>query len=208
MNGLSKGLVLVLAFLAISQLGLAMAQPSPVDTSIQISSPEYIPYQNEQYENTTAILNINVILVYGEYDQSWIGSVHLDSVCYSLDGQPLVYIEKFVVENYTDYGVNEQDFFVYTASIRLVDLSEGSHTVTAYANDTHNEYAYLNTRSASYSFTVNSSNSPTPSPSPTVPEISWLVVVPLLLSVFAVAVVVRYRKTAKSKQMTISCFCI
>jgi hypothetical protein len=33
-------------------------------------------------------------------------------------------------------------------------------------------------------------------PSPTVPELSWLVIVPLLLSVFSVAVIVRYRKTA------------
>jgi hypothetical protein len=35
-----------------------------------------------------------------------------------------------------------------------------------------------------------------PTPSPTIPELSWLVVVPLLLSLFAVAVIVRHRKTA------------
>lgn len=35
-----------------------------------------------------------------------------------------------------------------------------------------------------------------PSPSPTVPELSWLVIVPLLLLVFSIAVIVRYRKTA------------
>ncbi len=36
----------------------------------------------------------------------------------------------------------------------------------------------------------------TPNPSPTVPELSWLIIVPLLLSVFSVAIIVRYRKTA------------
>jgi hypothetical protein len=35
------------------------------------------------------------------------------------------------------------------------------------------------------------------SPSPTVPELSWFVVVPLLLSVLAFAIIVRHRKTAK-----------
>jgi hypothetical protein len=44
-----------------------------------------------------------------------------------------------------------------------------------------------------------SSPSPTPTPSPTVPELSWLVIVPLLLSVFAVALVLRHRKTANLK---------
>jgi len=39
-----------------------------------------------------------------------------------------------------------------------------------------------------------------PTPSPTVPEMSWLVIVPLLLSIFAVALVVRHRKTANLKQ--------
>ena len=34
------------------------------------------------------------------------------------------------------------------------------------------------------------------SPTPTVPEFSWLVILPLLLSVFSVALIVRHRKTA------------
>ena len=43
---------------------------------------------------------------------------------------------------------------------------------------------------------VSTSSDPTISPSPTVPELSWLVIVPLLVSAFAVAVIVRYRKIA------------
>jgi len=39
-----------------------------------------------------------------------------------------------------------------------------------------------------------------PSPSPTIPELSWLAIVPLLLSVFALAVLVRYRKTVMSDE--------
>ena len=60
--------------------------------------------------------------------------------------------------------------------------------------------------------TPTSTSSPTPtstpiatqtangSPSPAVPELSWLVIPPFLLSVFAVAVVIRRRKTANLKR--------
>ena len=46
--------------------------------------------------------------------------------------------------------------------------------------------------------TPTSTPSPTPTPTPTatVPELSWLVIVPLLLSVFSVAVIIRQRKTS------------
>ena len=40
-----------------------------------------------------------------------------------------------------------------------------------------------------------------PSPSPTVPELSWLVIVPLLLFVFTVAILVRHQKTIKSRNI-------
>mgnify|MGYP001560406917 CR=1 FL=1 len=37
-------------------------------------------------------------------------------------------------------------------------------------------------------------------PTPTIPESSWLAIIPLLLSVFSVAVIVRHRKTNKLNQ--------
>lgn len=53
--------------------------------------------------------------------------------------------------------------------------------------------------------TISESPNPTPTstqnptPTPSVPELSWLVIVPLLLSMFAVAVIIRYRKTSNLK---------
>ena len=41
---------------------------------------------------------------------------------------------------------------------------------------------------------------PPPTISPTVPEFSWLAILPLLLSIFAIVVVLRHRKTANLKQ--------
>ncbi|MFA7397530.1 MAG: hypothetical protein WC046_03500 [Candidatus Bathyarchaeia archaeon] len=51
--------------------------------------------------------------------------------------------------------------------------------------------------SSTQSITIpESNNSPTsaPNPTPTVPELSWLVIVPLLLSLFSVAILIRHRK--------------
>ena len=143
-------------------IDLADANPFdlPVDTSIRIHSTSYIPYQDKQYENSTATLNIGVILF----------SDHLDSICYSLDGQPLIYTSDFAVKEYTDYGRDKQNFFQFTATAKLENLSEGSHTITAYANDTHNAYAYINDLAAYYNFVVNSSYqvaTPTLSPAST-----------------------------------------
>jgi parallel beta-helix repeat protein len=38
--------------------------------------------------------------------------------------------------------------------------------------------------------------SPKPTPTPTVPELSWLVILPLLFTVFAIIMIIRHRKTA------------
>lgn len=46
------------------------------------------------------------------------------------------------------------------------------------------------------STSASTSPSPNPTPTPTVPELSWLVIVPLMLSVFSVAIVARQRKNS------------
>jgi hypothetical protein len=48
--------------------------------------------------------------------------------------------------------------------------------------------------STSSSPTAIPTNTLSPAPSPTVPELSWLAIVPLLLSVFCIAVIVKHRK--------------
>jgi hypothetical protein len=59
--------------------------------------------------------------------------------------------------------------------------------------------------SSTQSITIpENNNSPTsqnPTPTPSVPELSWLVILPLLLSVFSVAVIVRHRKTFTLKKV-------
>lgn len=50
------------------------------------------------------------------------------------------------------------------------------------------------------STSATASPTPTPASTPTVSELSWLVIVPLLLAVFSVAAILRHRKTANLKQ--------
>jgi hypothetical protein len=51
-----------------------------------------------------------------------------------------------------------------------------------------------------------SSTSPTPKPTPTpsVPELSWLAIIPLMVSLLSVAVIIRHRKTNKLSKLTFS----
>ena len=61
----------------------------------------------------------------------------------------------------------------------------------AIAYDTASEWSNTQT------ITIGETASTSPTPTPTVPELSWLAIVPLLLSLLSVAVVIRHRKQVK-----------
>jgi hypothetical protein len=76
----------------------------------------------------------------------FIESSTLNSISYSLDSEASVNLEELKVTNFYDNGPDKIDFKTYTANIILKDLSEGNHTLVAFAGD----------MSASINFTVNS----------------------------------------------------
>ena len=76
----------------------------------------------------------------------FIESPTLNSISYSLDSEAPVNLEGLKVTNFYDYEPDKIDFKTYKVNIILKDLSEGNHTLVAYANG----------MSASRSFTVNS----------------------------------------------------
>ena len=90
------------------------------------------------YVNTTAEFAI--------YVNMFSESPTLNSISYSLDNETSVNIEDLKVTNYHDYGPDKIDYKTYKANIILEDLSEGNHTLMAYANG----------MSDSRNFTVNS----------------------------------------------------
>jgi hypothetical protein len=89
---------------------------------------------------------VNSTLEFEVYVNMLIESPTLNSISYSLDGEPPVYLEDLEAPSYHDYSPDKIDFKAYTAKISLKDLSEGNHTLVAYANDMF----------ASRDFTVNS----------------------------------------------------
>ena len=100
----------------------------------------YPPYPPNRYENSTVNLQI--------YVNMFPDSPQLNRISYSLDGGPMVYIENFKVSIVTDFGSEKRFSKVkfYEANATLEDLSEGNHTIVAYAGD----------MSTSRTFTVNS----------------------------------------------------
>lgn len=115
-------------------------------------------------------------------------------VGYSLDDKPFVEIAP---QKWLAHTFNE--------TFSLNGLSQGSHYLVAKANApaTPNDIltAYSNISfSISAKITPNPSTSPTsiptniPSPSPIVPEFSWLIILPLFLFMFSIAVTIKKRK--------------
>lgn len=113
---------------------------------------------------------------------------HSDGVetVFSTDGQ---YTCGFDIPNAADFGVGDQIDFQVEAMIGYV-MDPGPFEAEVFEGQ-------VSGWSGTQTLTIPDTSSSV-SPSPTVPELSWLIIVPLLLSVFSVAVIVRYRKTAKT----------
>jgi hypothetical protein len=90
-----------------------------------------------------------------------------------------------------------KDWKSFHGNITLGGLSEGAHKLMISVKP-EGQYSYpLSEETITFNVDPNyvSSVSISPSPTPTVPELSWLKILPLLLSVLSVAVVFRHRKT-------------
>ena len=99
----------------------------------------YPPQSIMKYVNSTVELEIYVNL--------FIDSPELKRISYSLDGGPVVDIEDVTVKNTKNYfGIDKFDYKSYKTNTTLENLSEGNHTIVAYAGD----------MSTSRTFTANS----------------------------------------------------
>ena len=107
--------------------------------SMKIVSP---PYPPNRYENSSLLLEIHVYMLND--------SPRLRSISYSLDGQPSVYLYNFTTLRPSSWGKDRQGYTV-GAKVDLENLSEGNHTVKAYAIDVNGKEM-----STSQNFTVNS----------------------------------------------------
>ena len=117
--------LLVFSLLGMKPLGEVSADPQVVTVpDIVISSP--LPQSISKYVNSSVKLEI--------YVRMDINSPRLTSIYYSLDEEPFVFLKNLTISTVYDFGIDKIDFTVYTARVDLENLSEGNHTVTAYAS--------------------------------------------------------------------------
>jgi hypothetical protein len=68
----------------------------------------------------------------------------------------------------------------------IIQTSDGGYALSGYAGSA----PWLT------KIDVTNPNSPNPTPTPTVPEFPWIIIVPLLIAMFFIAAIIRYRKAA------------
>ena len=90
----------------------------------------------------------------------------------------------------TDGGENSTVNGNYTL-VNVVETN-GSHVLTLYANDTYGIWATPQTIIYLVSLRADTTSAPK---TPSVPEFSWLAILPMLIVMFSVVVILRHRKT-------------
>jgi hypothetical protein len=205
--------IIAMSFLTLLTVEPVSAQPLWVELGVPtepINAPPTIqinsPSENQTFDSANVLLNFSVIIPH-----SWVRNDgpaypatdthiwgNITSISFSLDGNPP---QNLTFENMNvPYFGNSSQNLNFSAPLALTN---GAHFIQVYVSG----YTYycLNPldsvinplqlasvpveANTTVNFYVTSA-----SLSPTVPELSWLVIVPLLVSVFAFAVVLRYRK--------------
>ena len=138
-TAISLSLILALLLLVSDAQFVNLSKANPISIpsvpTIQISYPLT---SIGAYVNSTVEFVISVNM--------FVESPTLNIVSYSLDGESPMNLGDLKVTNFYNYGPEKSDFKTYKANFILKDLSEGNHTIVAYANG----------MSDSTNFTVNS----------------------------------------------------
>jgi hypothetical protein len=127
---------------------------------------------------------------------SWIR----ENTSYSIDDSSMVPLQsKYIEFEHLFQAVNSK----VESAVDVSNLEAGEHKLSITITGEYNlDNLFLRSFNASFNpiyFNVYNKSNPetsiSPSTSPTVPELSWLMTLPLLLSLFSVAIVVRHRKS-------------
>jgi len=183
MDNKGKTLALMLTII-VALLFLTLLTAIPVNAQSNTKPSVSILYPSDSSVFNVSIDGVYFQLLYQTNDAiSWAG--------YSINGGG----------NVTCTG-NVTDNSAYIADGYQFDY--GHPTLTLYANNTAGNWAIPQTVTYTVYFYPDtypapSSATPTPTSTPTIPEFPWLIIVPLLLSVFAIAEIFRHRKTQVQK---------
>jgi hypothetical protein len=191
-------LLMLLVFASINLTPLVTGQATKKNLIIHIVSP----IENQTYHTNKVLLNFTMTTNINEFypNSSAVFTYDLDGTALDLRLVKLGFNDP----NAADIGWWYLPLPPYIST--TIDVADGNHLIWVqigyYTGDPYDNGPYVNL-SQIVSFSVdntapstspNLSFTPTPSPTPGVPELSWLIVLPLLLSVFAAAVKLRHRK--------------
>ena len=180
MGRIGKTFALTLMIIvALSCLSLLTVKPASAQSNT-------IPSVSILYPSSSTVFNVSIEGVY--FNVLYQTNDTLSWVGFSIEGQQLG-------GNVTCTG-NDTDYTEFINDDYQFDF--GHPTLTLYANDTEGNWAIPQT--VTYTVYFYADTVPNPNVTPTVPELSWLVILPLLLSMLSVAVLIRHRKTGNLNQ--------
>jgi hypothetical protein len=165
------------------------AEINPIAFTLTISNPiDQSTYSKSLPLQVNLIWNISLDSMLAEH-------MPVKEYAYSIDHNPLV--------NITPNGSLAWNSYWFSYSIDISKLTQGNHRISVIAYQYYNNSHYqglFNQSSTPITFLVDNTlplTSPTltPTPTTTVPELSLLAILPLLLSVFSIAIIVKHRKT-------------
>jgi hypothetical protein len=191
---LAKALVSML--IVISFAGMVTANPiwlGEVPPDADTKPPYIIIFSPENNSQINSSISINLKAGVGE-SKTAAGSV-IESVSYKAD-----WIENNITlykDSSTGQTTHSQAHIFYVTVLNLSDIPQGNHSIVIYAVEngsyegkgTLEYYSFHIQNSATFSF----SNNIQASPSPSVPEFSWLTILPILLTITIALVMFRKR---------------
>jgi hypothetical protein len=160
--------------------------------TLTVYSPNNQAYQTP---NGTMPLNFSIRwTAYPSFSNVWSPMILKTNYSYAIDNYPAVAVTSNQSSN-DIFGHNTGRFIVVNPTfaylVNISSLSDGYHKIEITASmskESSGGSEFLNATSDPIEFLVQSHNYSIPSPTPTVPEFSWLTILPLLASILLVSV--------------------
>jgi hypothetical protein len=202
-------LIIVVLFCLITTAPFGRSNPEPYPPPLPVLSVTS-PSSTINVHYTVLTVEVRVFAIPTIVRNGSFYTQDVDWLNFSIDNQPsteIVLQNKGTITpkvNDTQNPFNGDPYVLWVGTNSLSGLADGAHTIsiqgqTKYLNNTLQKF---------YSFTIDSTaptSTPTPSPTeqptltqqitptPSVPEFSWFLILPLLLSIFSVALLLRYK---------------
>ncbi|MCW4030678.1 MAG: hypothetical protein NWE92_13665 [Candidatus Bathyarchaeota archaeon] len=133
MNGKKLALFSILTLIVLQAMfPFVLANPQPATTQVRIFFPTDAIDSRLHYSYQNSTVNLTITVTYVKEGPAEPPKVNF--ISYSIDEQPLVYLRNLTVNKWY-YSPFDQDITSYRTSIIVEGLTEGNHTIYAYAND-------------------------------------------------------------------------